>query len=89
MDTSNMGRPVRNKHGVSVTQWRRWSNRARSTFNNMYHSMRPSMQFAFLHPDTKPLSNKHWATVRWNTAWTAAQIADGRGPLKQVKDAEA
>lgn len=81
---SNMGRPVLNKHKVPKLQWDRWSNHARKTFNTMYQSMRPSMQFAFVHPQATPVSKQHWETTRWNVAWEAAEIADGSGSLKRV-----
>lgn len=79
-----MGRPVVNKHKVPKSQWDRWSNAARKVFNTMYHSMRPSMQFAFIHPEAAPLAKKHWETTRWNAAWEAAEITDGSGSLKRV-----
>lgn len=82
--SSNMGRPVTNRYRVPARQWAAWSNHARKVFNTMYHSMRPSMQFAFLHPQAAPLSKKHWETTRWNVAWEAAQTVDGHGPLKRV-----
>ena len=79
-----IGRPVVNKHKVPKSQWDKWSNHARKVFNTMYHSMRPTMQFAFLHPEAAPLAKKHWETTRWNAAWEAACATDGRGPLKSV-----
>lgn len=81
---NNMGRPVLNKHKVPQKQWDEWSNHARKTFNTMYHSMRPSMQFAFAHPQATPLPKKYWDTTRWNVAWEAAHIANGGGSLKRV-----
>ena len=81
---SNMGRPVANKHKVPKRQWDSWSNEAKRVFNTMYYSLRPSMQFAFLHPDAFAVSRSHWETTRWNVAWEAAQAVDGRGPLRRV-----
>ena len=80
-----MGRPVVNKHKVPAKQWDSWSNHARKVFNTMYHSLRPSMQFAFIHPEVSPMAKKHWETTRWNAAWEAASVTDGRGPLKHVE----
>jgi hypothetical protein len=81
---SKIGRPVVNKHNVPKRQWEAWSNPARKVFNTMYHSLRPSLQFAFIHPDAPPHSKKHWETTRWNVAWESAQAVDGHGPIKQV-----
>ncbi len=73
----NMGRPVTNKHKVPKKQWDKWSNHARKVFNQMFHKMRPTNQFAFMHPDAPPLLKEHWRTVRWNVAWEAACAVDG------------
>ncbi len=83
---SNLGRPVKNKHKVPVRQWRKWSRLAQRVFNDMYYSMRPSMQFAFHHPQAKLLPAEHWKTVRWNAAWNAACAANGEGGLADVKN---
>jgi hypothetical protein len=80
----NMGRPVLNKHKVPLKQWRKWPNLAKKVFNNMMESMRPSLQWAFLHPSAAPQSKEHWQTVRWNAAWTAACAVGGEGPLAAV-----
>lgn len=72
----NIGRPVVNKHSVPKAQWDQWSNEARRVFNALYYSMRPSMQFAFLHPDAPATSKTYWETTRWNAAWEAACAVD-------------
>lgn len=72
-----LGQPVKNKHKVPVKMWNKWSNHARRVFNDMYYSLRPTMQFTFLHPDALPASKEHWGTTRWNVAWTAANAAHG------------
>jgi hypothetical protein len=79
MVNPNLGKPVSNKHKVPKHHWAKWSNHARRVFNRMMHSLRPSMQFAFLHPDATAASRAHWATTRWNAAWMAASAADGNG----------
>ena len=84
---SNMGRPVTNKHKVPKKQWDSWSNEAKRVFNEMYYSMRPRMQFAFLHPDAFAAPRSHWETTRWNAAWEAAQIVDGRRSVSRVRAA--
>lgn len=85
MPSKNIGRPVTNRHKVPVKQWRRWSNHAKKVFNDVMQSMRPKMQWAFLHPKAKPMMKEHWQTVRWNAAWEAAHAANGSGPLGKVK----
>lgn len=85
----NMGRPVINKYKVPKKQWDGWSNHARKVFNTMYHNLRPSMQFAFTHPQAAPVPKKHWETTRWNVAWEAAEQADSKGPIKRVVTVEA
>ncbi len=82
--TKCMGRPVVNKFKVPKKQWDRWGNPARKVFNTLYHSMRPTMQFAFIHPKAVPHSKPHWNTTRWNCAWEAAEIVEGRGSLRRV-----
>lgn len=87
--TKNMGRPVLNKHRVPKRQWEGWSNHARKVFNIVYHDMRPTMQFAFTHPQAAPVPKRHWDTTRWNAAWAAADAADGKGPIRKVVTVEA
>lgn len=76
----NLGQPVKNRFKVPLKQWSKWSNHAKKVFNQLYQAMRPSLQWAFLHPDAHPSSKAHWDTVRWNSAWTAADIANGDRP---------
>jgi len=85
----SIGRPVVNKHKVPTRQWTKWSNHARKVFNNVYQSMRPTMQFAYTHPMAAPVPKKHWDTTRWNAAWTAADSADGMGVLRRVIEVDA
>lgn len=77
MANPNLGQPVKNKHKVPVKQWNKWSNHARRVFNDMMYSLRPSMQFAFLHPDANAAPLEHWQTTRWNVAWVAAEATKG------------
>jgi hypothetical protein len=77
MTNVNLGQPVKNKHKVPKKQWNKWSNFARRVFNDMMYSMRPKLQFAFLHPGAMPMAQEHWQTVRWNAAWSAAEAVRG------------
>lgn len=81
---SRRGRPVKNRFNVPKKQWDRWSRHARRVFNDVYYSMRPTMQWAFHHPEAQLLDRKHWQTTRWNAAWVAAEATDGKPPLVKV-----
>lgn len=85
MTNPNLGQPVKNKHKVPKKQWDKWTNHARRVFNDMFYSLRPSMQFAFLHPAAIAAPKEHWETTRWNVAWQAASAVNGEGRLAGVK----
>lgn len=78
------GRPVANPHKVPKAQWRKWSRTAQKTFNLMMQSLRPSMQWAFLHNGAKLMARKDWQVTRWNVSWEAASIAHEKKPLGKV-----
>lgn len=84
MGNKTIGRPVVNRFKVPKKMWSKWSAHAQQTFNAMYISLRPSMQWAFLHPQTTPLPQKEWKVIRWNAAVTAACVANGEGFLARV-----
>lgn len=65
---------AKNSHKVPKKQWRRWSPVAQGTFNRVYRLM--SQVNMYLHPKAPKPKFSHWQTVRWNAAWTAAQVAD-------------
>jgi oxalate decarboxylase/phosphoglucose isomerase-like protein (cupin superfamily) len=74
----NLGQPVKNKYDVQKKQWAKWSNHSRRVFNDMYYALRPSMQFTFMHPSAAAMPKEHWDTLRWNVAWTAADIVNDK-----------
>lgn len=80
------GRPVANRYKVPVRTWRRWSKAAQKVFNILYESMRPGMQWVYMHPDAPLMDAKHWATVRWNAAWEAANAINGDGVLRTCEE---
>ena len=80
------GRPVANKYKVPVKMWRKWTRDAQKLFNLMMQSMRPSMQWAFLHPKAKLMAREHWQTTRWNAAWIAADCLTKNTYLGKVKN---
>lgn len=82
----NRGRPVANPHKVPKRQWRKWSRDAQKLFNMMMRSMRPSMQWAFLHPTAKLMTREQWATTRWNAAWCAADCLNEGTYLGKVEN---
>jgi hypothetical protein len=82
----NIGRPVKNRYKVPKVTWNRWSNLARSVFNDVYTAMRPSNQWAFQHPQATLQPMKFWCTTRWNAAWIAANAVMERGKLGRVVD---
>jgi hypothetical protein len=65
-----------NVHKVDKQQWKRWSKAAQKVFNRLYFFM--GTQKRYKHPGAPRLKRNHWSTVRWNAAWSAAQITDGK-----------
>lgn len=72
MTNLNLGQPVKNKYGVTKRQWGKWSNHAKRIFNDVYYSLRHSMQRLVTHPDALPMPKEHWETLRYNAAYLAA-----------------
>lgn len=63
---------VRNKHKVPVKQWRKWSQRARYVFNELYEAMYGSpWAFRSGKADVK-LTAVQKKVPAWNAAWMAA-----------------
>jgi hypothetical protein len=63
-----------NRYKVPKKQWRRWGDRARRVFNEVFGVM--SQQDIFLHPKATPAKRAYWRTTRWNAAWIAAEAAN-------------
>lgn len=80
------GRPVANKYKVPERQWNKWTREAQKVFNLMMQSLRPAMQWAFLHPNAKLMTREHWQTIRWNVAWVAAAAITEGTYLGKVKN---
>lgn len=66
---------MRNKYEVPEKTWELWSKRARHVFNKIYKTF--GDQGSIIHPETHPLHEAEWNTIRWNVAWLAAWVADG------------
>lgn len=65
---------IGNVHRVPLKQWRKWNLNARWTFNNMMRQAEES--WIFTHPAYEKLPDDLWQTIRWNMAWTAADLAN-------------
>lgn len=83
---NKLGQPVKNKNKVPQRLWRKFSNHGKKVFNNVFHSMRPSLQWSFKHPDAAIESRLHWDTTRYNAAVSAAWAADGNRPIDKVEN---
>jgi hypothetical protein len=62
-----------NTHQVPKRSWRKWNNQARYIFNQVYAQM--GYQPAMKHPKAELMHPDHWNTLRWNSAWVAADAA--------------
>lgn len=79
-----------NLYHVPVKQWNRWTPHGREVFNIVYSTVRDN-QGLFLHPKAAMHSREHWKTAAWNTAWIAANAAEGyatrEGGVTEGRDA--
>lgn len=69
-DELQFGPETQNTHGVPQRAWRKWNNQSRYVFNEMWNQFE-AMQ-SIQHPGAPEMSEEHWATIRWNAAWLAA-----------------
>ena len=65
---------VRNMHRVPLKQWRKWDERERYVFNELYVTLRDS------HSTLAPrgfddVKQGSWGVLAWNAAWVAADAA--------------
>jgi hypothetical protein len=68
---------TKNRNDVPLKQWRKWSVPARRTFNSLFETMRDNKKL-FLHPKHPKVSDEHWRTTCWNSAWMAAEAVQGK-----------
>ena len=54
----------------------RWSKNAVRVFKAVYNDMLNN-QDRYSHPSTVLRAQVHWKTTAWNSAWMAAEAADG------------
>ena len=67
-----------NVNNVPKRAWRKWNNQARFVFNETFNSMRD--QAVMKHPKAPALDEDQWRTMRWNSAWIAADAVMGTMP---------
>lgn len=70
-----------NQFKVPKSQWRKWPDQARDTFNWLYDVMMSSPDL-FRHPKAIKQNPRHWKTTAWNTAWLAADAVKYHLPKK-------
>lgn len=63
-----------NCYKVPKKTWKRWRPEAREAFNEMYATIRFPADFS--HPKAPKIKKPHWAVLRWNMAWMAAEAAN-------------
>jgi hypothetical protein len=66
---------IPNTHRVPPKQWKKWSQRAKIVFNDLYHLLR-NHQKIFMHPKAAVIPDTHWATIAWNASWEAADATN-------------
>ncbi len=64
---------TQNINNVQQRQWRKWNQQARFIFNQVYGQLED--QRVVKHPKAEEQAQDHWATIRWNAAWLAADAA--------------
>lgn len=62
---------VRNSFKVPKRQWRKWSQRARHTFNELYRSLRQGWE-TITPPGAHGVPHQARRVTAWNAAWLAA-----------------
>jgi hypothetical protein len=66
---------VENENRVPQKQWRKWSEKARQVFNEVYGAIYWNPRI-IRHPKQEPMPDAHWKTLSWNAAWLAADAVD-------------
>jgi len=66
---------IRNRYEVPPQMWRKWSPSAQVIFNRVYKQF--GNQKILIHPETHPLHETEWHTIRFNAAFIAACAVDG------------
>jgi len=77
---------ITNRYRVPKSKWAKWNEEGRRIFNEVF--MLFSQQKDVCHPQATEVPAKHWGTIRWNAAWSAADIATTGATAKDYKQAE-
>ncbi len=70
-------RTMENKYGLTETLWDELSLAARFHFNQQYEAMCKYCEL-MCHPKMKPIGQKYWHIIAFNSAYLAACIYDGK-----------
>ncbi len=58
---------------------KRWSRQGQKIFRKTYSEILLYVSNdVFAHPAAPKLKKNHWKTIAWNSAWIAADAADGK-----------
>ena len=72
-----------NVHKVPAKVWRTWRLGAKWMFNNMMRQMSDSRKLT--HPGYERCSDEYWKTIRWNSAWIAAELENEQLKMKRAQ----
>lgn len=67
-----------NVNRVPAAQWRKWGDRERKVFNEVYSGLLVNRHLACL-PNAPETPWEAWRVIAWNAAWLAAGAADRCG----------
>jgi hypothetical protein len=67
---------IGNIHKVPKKQWNEWCPASQWTFNNMMRMLKD--QSIIAHPGYEKAAEDYWRTIRWNSAWIAADLEQAR-----------
>lgn len=67
---------AKNNNHVPKRQWRKWSERARLVFNEVYSQLLRGRESLNAPDAVSTMKPRWWRTVSWNAAWVAADASD-------------
>lgn len=74
---------IKNEFKVPSKQWKRWSEKAKKTFNEIY-SFGVGDPSTMAHPNMPKIKPFYFKTIAWNFAWLAADAVDDSIPEKVI-----
>jgi hypothetical protein len=66
---------AKNVYSVPKKVWGGWSKDAQKVFNRSYHFYINNKR-VMVHPECPEISQNHWRTIAWNSAWIASNSVD-------------